>query len=303
MQQNSLDQFAKKQFGLVTRWQAASIGITTNRWYRMNRDGRLLPIHTNVSVLFGYPETYEQRIMAGVLAIDGLGIASHRSALMLWGVWTPRTGEPVDIIKTARRGKVDLGGVIVHSPRDHESLAPIRLNGIRTTNPTRSLIDFGAIHPYLVPRIAEQMLMKGLIDFKKLKRAVAQHSARGRAGVGPARALTNDWPYSRGPADSVLELEFQRLLHGTEIPPYEFQYKVGPFIADFAWPEFKVIVETDGWGKFETKDDLERFAERHAYLERNGWIVLHFTWKQVTRAKGKVYSTLYSTLQSRGAFV
>ena len=75
MQQHPLDQFAKKQFGLVTRWQAASAGVTNNRWYRMNRDGRLLPVHANVSVLFGYPETYEQRIMAGVLAIGGLGIA------------------------------------------------------------------------------------------------------------------------------------------------------------------------------------------------------------------------------------
>jgi len=295
-----LHQRAANQHGLITRFQAAELGISKSQWHRLNNRGLLLPIYPNVSAIFGFPPTRHQSILAAVLSGDGLGIASHRTAAALWGIWTPKEGEPIDIIKLGRKRMTPVVGVHFHHPRDHEDIAPIKREKIRTTSAARTLLDFAAVEPYKLPLATEKMLINADISRDRLIAAVARHSERGRSGIGPMRDLLATWPYASKPADSVLELEMQRLLGRHEFPKFETQIPIGPFRADLGWPEWKVASETDGWGKYERREDFERLAERDIYFQKQGWLIAHFTWRDIKGRSRYVVQTLRDLLRSRG---
>jgi very-short-patch-repair endonuclease len=65
-----------------------------------------------------------------------------------------------------------------------------------------------------------------------------------------------------------------RLLRNRQFANIKFrrQYPVGPFVADFACPSQRVIIELDGSQHAENVSD----QRRDAYLVRNGWRVLRF---------------------------
>src|SRR5690242_16501161 len=77
---------ASKQFGLVTRDQALAAGLSEDAIGRRVRSGRWVRLHPNVYRLAGAPDTWEQRILAAVLAAGPTAIASHLSAAVLWQV-------------------------------------------------------------------------------------------------------------------------------------------------------------------------------------------------------------------------
>ncbi|NCV64071.1 MAG: DUF559 domain-containing protein [Betaproteobacteria bacterium] len=71
-------------------------------------------------------------------------------------------------------------------------------------------------------------------------------------------------------------------------------------LLDLGWPEFKVAGELDGWGKYERIAQFREQARRDSYLQIRGWIVVHFTWHEVTRGPRRVISELQAALRSRG---
>jgi len=60
------------------------------------------------------------------------------------------------------------------------------------------------------------------------------------------------------PTRSELERAFLRAVLKAGLPPPEVNQRVGPYVVDFAWPERRVVVETDD----------ERFHGHHAAIRR-----------------------------------
>ena len=89
-------------------------------------------------------------------------------------------------------------------------------------------------------------------------------------------------------AEAILWSKLQRKgLHG-----YRFrrQHPVGPFIADFACHEARLIIELDGATHSTDAERLED-AKREAYLQSQGWGVVRF-WN------AEVYDNLNGVLES-----
>jgi very-short-patch-repair endonuclease len=91
-----------------------------------------------------------------------------------------------------------------------------------------------------------------------------------------------------------------RVLKKYGLPIHETQINVGRYRIDFGWPDLKVAGELDGWGKYERLEQFRRQARRDAFLQINGWIVVHFTWCEVIRSERKVIRELEQALRSRG---
>lgn len=156
--------------------------------------------------------------------------------------------------------------------RDHHDLTPIRRRGLRVTIPTRTIIDCAA---------------------------VARHSRRGRSGIGPVRRVLRDWPYSDQVAESVLELRMQTLLHGTPFDHDVTQLEIGPYRVDFAWSDERIVLECDGGAKVDSPEHFEKAARRDSFLQTQGWIVLHFTWREITRRPSHVVTEIQRAFRHR----
>ncbi|MCA3719092.1 MAG: DUF559 domain-containing protein [Brevundimonas sp.] len=80
----------------------------------------------------------------------------------------------------------------------------------------------------------------------------------------------------RGRTDSTLpEAIFWKYLRDRRLEGLKFrrQLPLGPYIADFACPSIRLIVELDG-GVHDLR--VEQDARRDAWLTANGWTVLRF---------------------------
>ncbi|MDA2971756.1 MAG: hypothetical protein O3C62_02770 [Actinomycetota bacterium] len=295
-----LSDIAGQQHGVITRSQFLECRGSPSGWSRMNGSGRLRPIHPGVSSLFGYASTRLQEICAATLSVGDRGIASHVTAAELWNAWTPLEDQSIHVIVERSSGGRVHRNVKHHRPRDLADLAPIRIDGIRVTSAPRTLLDVAAVAPHALSSVVERMLLAGHITRHRLKAAVALHSKQGRTGIIAMRELLMTWPYSDRPADSVLELRMDKVLGNSGLPPHQTQIEEGPFRIDFGWSHWKVAGELDGWGKYDMLEQFERLTERDRYLQLRGWIVLHFTWRDVQHRPKYVIRELRRALNSRG---
>ncbi len=295
-----LAHIASQQHGVVTRSQFIECNGSPSGWLRMINSHVLEPLYPGVVRLFGYEPTRFQQITAATLSVGDRGISSHTTAAELWGAWTPLTDDTVHVIVDRNSGGRVHHGVKHHRPRDIHDLAPLRMEGIRVTSASRTLLDVAALTPYALSSVVERMLLGGHTTRHRIKAAVALHSKQGRTGIGAMRELLAGWPYSDRPADSVLELRMDRLLGEHSLPQHVTQIEEGPFRIDFGWPRWKVAGELDGWGKFDMLEQFERLTARDRYLQLRGWIVLHFTWRDVQHRPRYVINEISSALTSRG---
>jgi very-short-patch-repair endonuclease len=81
---------------------------------------------------------------------------------------------------------------------------------------------------------------------------------------------------------SELEQRMRRLVAAAGLPSPQVNWPLGPYVIDFAWPADRVLVETDGWATHGHRAAFEADRARDADLTARGWIVLRFTWRQIT---------------------
>ena len=82
---------------------------------------------------------------------------------------------------------------------------------------------------------------------------------------------------------SDAERRLWRYLRNRALQGWKFrrQHAIGPFIADFACPELRLVIELDG-GQHLAQQDYD--ARRTRYLQRQGWRVLRFWNHEVFNA-------------------
>jgi 2-isopropylmalate synthase len=81
-----------------------------------------------------------------------------------------------------------------------------------------------------------------------------------------------------------------RLLRDRRLDGVKFrrQVPIGPFIADFASIEHRLVVELDGGQHAESASDVSR----DSFLTANGWRVLRFWNNEVTRNREGVWESI-----------
>lgn len=87
---------------------------------------------------------------------------------------------------------------------------------------------------------------------------------------------------------STLEAELSLHLRATGIPAPLTEYKFHPkrkFRADFAWPEFMLLVEVEGGqyirGRHQSPKGFEADCEKYNLAALEGWVVLRFTTSMI----------------------
>jgi very-short-patch-repair endonuclease len=295
----TLRRLAGRQHGLLTIAQVRDHGWSRTAWYRACDAGLLVPLAPAVAALVGAPATPEQRVLAAILACKRPASASHRSGAYVWGVDIKGT-DPVDIATDDRACRLELPWVRTHNPRDVDDLRPVRRRGIPTTNPLRVLLDLGQVAPDDVLKALEHFAVEGLVTGKAVRGALARHGRKGRHGVGALRAAFDAFAIDGALPDSELERAMGALLGAHDLPQAVFHPRILGYEVDFAYLEEKVILECDGWSNHGLdRRQFERDRERDAALMAAGWIVLRFTWTQITRRPASVARSIRRVLDER----
>jgi very-short-patch-repair endonuclease len=89
-------------------------------------------------------------------------------------------------------------------------------------------------------------------------------------------------------ADSAAERVLLRLLREAGVTGWVVGHPFGNYQIDVAFPGAKVAIEIDGWAWHVDQDRFVNDRRKGNALVRAGWVVLRFTWHDLTGAPHSV---------------
>lgn len=172
-------------------------------------------------------------------------------------------------------------GLVVHR-RDGAPLTVI--DGRLATEPNWTAIEFArSLRRPRALAVLDKALRSGHCDPRRLRSAAARQS--GRPGIVTVRELI---PLADGRSDSAMESEARLGMLDGGLPPPELQFKIidrnfQAWRVDFAWPQYRVAVEYDGFDFHSSPEALRRERRKRAALQEVGWTVLSIVDDDVRR--------------------
>jgi hypothetical protein len=258
--------------------------------------GALERAEAGVYVLAGVPRSHLRLLAVACLAAGPDAVASHRAAAWLWKFDGFRNAGPIELTVELGRGPVPKA-VIMHRSKRFDPLDRTVENGIPVTTRERTLIDLGAVvRPALVHYALDSYLRKGGSE-TKLRRRLDAVAGRGCRGVGILRAILDGKTPDQRPSGSPIEIEFLLLCREYGLPEPVPQFAIQLFdgsvlIVDWAWPQYKAVVELDGYDAHNSRAEFENLHRRPLVLRQLGYRYLGITGMQVFNEPGFVIDSL-----------
>lgn len=107
----------------------------------------------------------------------------------------------------------------------------------------------------------------------------------------------------RAGSHSHLELVGVRALLAAGLPPPQRQHEIrlaaGRLHVDLAWPEVKLAVEFDGAAYHSGRDDWQRDLRRDAALVTLGWVVLRFSYADISERPARCVAQIAAAYRQR----
>jgi len=284
-------ELAGRQHGIVTRRQLLELGFSSRSIEHRRDTGRLHLVARGVYAV-GWPALDQRRRwVAAVLTCGEDAALSHRSAAALLGIGRELPGR-IDV-SVPRRCELRRSGLLI---RGRPSLAAGDIgfsDGIPVTSPVRTLVDLTTELDILaVERAVNDADKRGLVDPETLRDELACFC--GEPGVRPLRLLLDELFFQL--SDSDLEIYFRRIVKGAKLPMPLSKQRVNRFEVDFFWPDFGLVVETDGLRYHRTPSTQTRDARRDRAHVMAGMTPLRFTHYEVRYEPTRVRTALARTI-------
>jgi Protein of unknown function (DUF559) len=297
----SLIALAARQHGVFALWQVPSIGLAESVVQARCRAGRLHRVHRGVYALM--PSSLlsrEGRWMAAVLACGRGAALSHRSAAHLHELRaTSRTG--IDVIVPGAHERRH-HGIDAHRSSHLTTDDLTTVGSIPVTTIARMLLDLAAVvDQRAVERVIGEAVDRGTFDLWTVNDQLDRNPKhpgvpRLRAALGPDRA---------GLTDSELEELFVAIWWPTGLPRPQTRFHIDPedggllIRADFAWPQAKFNLETDGGRYHNPEHHRGRDYRRDQRLKRAQWEVLRVGDDQFNAEPDSVVTIVWELLAPR----
>jgi very-short-patch-repair endonuclease len=255
-----VDGIARRQDGVVTRAQLLRLAepVAIDNAVKAKR---LFVVYRGVYAVGTDRLGDRGRVRAATLATGPHSAASFSTATALSRLTASLPALlHVSITRGDRRNRKD---VVVH--RGLEPADITHIAGIPVTTPLRTLEDLNWPH-----RLVREALARNLIRPEQL-------------------------PFER-PGENDFEERFRELARRAGLPQPVAQYRFGPYRLDFAWPEQRIAVETDGWATHGPRAAFEDDRARDAVLLAAGWRVLRVTYRRLKHQPTLVAAQLAAIL-------
>ncbi len=291
----AIAEIAKAQHGVASLTQLQLIGLSPSAVRSRVQAGKLHRLHRGVYAVGHEVVDWRGRYMAAVLACGPAAYVSHGTAARLLGLHTAPRGLHVTVV--ARRVRVP--GITVHRAR---SLAPqdvTTVDAIPCTSIARTLLDEAErTDDRGVERMIENAERNRSYDLRAIQDVLSR--ARGRSGARRLARMTGrqgDAAWTR----SDMEERFLAICDRAGVPRPRVNMPIalgdGEYVeVDFAWPEHRLIVETDGWATHGTRRAFVGDRRRDRRLRLLGWDPIRFTWFEIEHEPGEVAAELVAHL-------
>lgn len=279
--EHSAEQYFASQYGLLSRPQAVELGLSSRQIsYRVSK-GTWAQDLPGVYRHTAAPTSWEQEILAAVMASGGL--ASHRAAAALWYLELYTAPPPEISIPHGRRFRA--GQLIVHHSTQWERRDPTIRRGIPCTGIDRTLLDCGGVMSVrTLERVAESAIRQRHTSWTRLLHCLMRHSIQGRTGCGNLRKLLE-----RRLDDQTIPLsDFSRLvanlLVDAGLPKPKLEHRIedggGRLVlqTDLAWPLQKKAWELDGLAFHFGRTEIERDKRKRNAAKALGWNIQEILW-------------------------
>lgn len=280
----AIEEIAEEQHFLVSRPDVMSVGGSDDliRW--RVKEGRWVKAQAAVYQVDLRPSTWRSQLMAAVLAAGEGSLASHRAALVLWGM-DGLGSAPVELTVPYTHGPVPKG-TIVH--RTRRPMDAATLDGIPVTAPERTLLDCSAtLPPLVVAKAVDSALRMGLTTMERLNAILVKKGGKGVRGTRKLRWVLAERvgdAATGSPAEVGLLFHLQREGVPEPVTQYEIRTPDGQrMVLDLYWPVFRKAVEVDGVDAHSSADSLDHDLRRQNALMDLGIELRRFSARQVRR--------------------
>lgn len=297
----TLAELARRQHSVFSGRQAVRRGVSRKSLRSRVASGRLVLIDHDVFLIAGATLTWQGKVLAAILSAGEGAVASHRSAAALWGLDGYGRGTPEITVPRGRRFR--RRDVRVHSSTDLDRSGRRTRERIPVTDPSRTLLD-------LARRTRDDRLLAaiesarglGLTSWTELLATLARHARRGRPGIRRLRRVIAANIHRDEVTDSALELLALALFREHGLPEPVLHHRLvtedGHLLAeiDLAYPDLRIAIELDG-SVHRERAVFERDRPRQNRIVLEGWIVLRFTWADVTERPDEVIAAVRGAIE------
>lgn len=293
---------AASQHGVVARRQLIAAGLPERTVDRWGSNGVLIGVFRAVYAL-GRPATRDESLMMAALLAAGEGaLLTGRAAAAAWGF-----GDRPDEIEVIRPAGITrrLRGIAPHETVGawiHRGAVTLdercRIGPLALASPDRVLAD-------LAGQTTDRDLRRYFLDAGRFghlssgcltRICESERRYRGRSGLVRMAGL---WDPDKGSLRSHMEAEFRLMCAEQSVPLPETNRKIGRDEVDGVWWEARVVVELDSRrfhsDPFAQRDD----AEKSRRLRAAGFMVLRFTWEEITGSPEVVARKILEALGRR----
>lgn len=293
---------AVPQHGVLSRDEVMACGAAADDIARLVRSRRLLVVYRGVYRVAGVGAGPWADAMAAVLAaagsarLDGPVIASHWTAAALWQVGADCA--PAAHVIGPRQ--VRAAQLVVH----RVALDPCErtvLRGIPVTTPARTVLDLAAVATTRELEQAHARAERSLRVRRPEIRAAMLRHPRAR-GSRLLRSLLDELDASGLPPlflRSQAEEEGLAMVRSADLPRPLTNAPVLGLEVDFLWPDLWLVMEVDGLEFHSSPEAVQRDRHRDRLLVGAGFMVVRFTWRQLTQERDACLATLAGAIGAR----
>jgi very-short-patch-repair endonuclease len=235
----------------------------------------------------GAPSSWYRDLWASLLWAGPGAAFGFKTAAVLHGL--DGVSERAVEIVCRKKSRSPSRSIVVHCSTRDFSVDCVWIARLPVTSVARTLVDLGAVcSRWRVELALDDALRKKLVTPKQLVVLKGWHGGRGRPGSATLGRLLDERPSDVRPLGSPLERDFVRILRSGGLPHPVRQHSVQLrneeiVYLDFAYPEYLVGVEADGYRWHAGRRSWQADLDRQNRLAEVGWLLLRFTSDDLRR--------------------
>lgn len=293
----TLGRLAARSAGVFRAEDATGHGVTANQLARLARQGVIERVRPHTYRMTAVPPSSIQDLHAALLWAGARAAAAGRSAAELYRLEGVRTTIPEIVLPPTVRARTSTARVLHGDPA---ALMVRRVRGIPATGVEATLMRLAhSLDAESFEVACEDARRRRLTSVPALRAYLDRFGQRGRPGVATLRRVVGELDPVH-PARSTLEVVTRRLLvdHGITdfVREFPLTWHGRTYRYDFAFPERRTILETNGRRWHDDPADYEHDHEKWSVPGRLGYRLVLTTWDRVTRDPRGFLAELTATM-------